>query len=64
MSEEIKLCAQTAAKTLDSIPMNKREMAARLAETYAAGLAVGLELAEADRAAAPATKSEEGASAS
>ena len=49
MPDEIKRCAESAAKTLSSIPVDKREMAARLAETYAAGLAVGMELAEADK---------------
>lgn len=46
MSDEIKRCAESAAKALNSIPVDKREMAARLAETYAAGLAVGMELAD------------------
>lgn len=47
MSEEIKKCVENAAKTMNSIPVDKREMAARLAETYAVGLATGIELAEA-----------------
>ena len=49
MPDEIKRCAENAAKALNSIPMDKRELAATLAETYAAGLAVGMELAEADK---------------
>ena len=49
MPDEIKRCAESAAKALSSIPVDKREMAARLAETYAAGLAVAMELAEADK---------------
>lgn len=46
MSEDIKKCAEDAAKTINAIPSSKREIAARLAETYAAGLATGMELAE------------------
>lgn len=50
MSDEIKRCAESAAKVLNSIPVGKWEMAARLAETYAAGLAaLCMELAEADK---------------
>lgn len=49
MPDEIKRCAENAAKALSGIPVDKREIAARLAETYAAGLAVGMELAEADK---------------
>lgn len=56
MPDEIKRCAESAAKALNSIPVDKREIAARLAETYAAGLAVGMELAEADK-----SKGKEGA---
>lgn len=55
MSESIKQCIMNAAQTINSIAANKREIAARLAETYAAGLAVGMELAE------EGTKKEEGA---
>lgn len=46
MPENIKKCVENAAKTINAIPNDKREMAARLAETYAAGLATGMELAE------------------
>lgn len=49
MPDKSKRCAESAAKALSSIPMDKRELAATLAETYAAGLAVGIELAEADK---------------
>lgn len=45
MPEHIKQCVENAAKTISSIPADKREMAVRLAETYATGLAVGMELA-------------------
>lgn len=44
MSENTKKCVESAAKTINAIPADKREMAARLAETYATGLAVGMEL--------------------
>lgn len=46
MPENIKKCVENAAKTINSIPADKREMAARLAETYAAGIATGMEIAE------------------
>ena len=49
MPEMVKTCVKNAADALNSIPVDKREMAARLAETYAAGLAVGMGLAEAER---------------
>lgn len=48
MSENIKQCVENAAKAINAIPNDKREMAARLAETYATGLAVGMELADAE----------------
>lgn len=46
MPENIKQCVENAAKTINAIPNDKREIAARLAETFAAGLATGMELAE------------------
>lgn len=45
MPEHIKQCVENAAKAINSIPEDKREMAARLAETYATGIATGMELA-------------------
>lgn len=46
MPENIKQCVENAAKTINAIPNDKREIAARLAETFAAGIATGMELAE------------------
>lgn len=45
MPEKTKQLAAEVAKTANDLPANVREMAARLAETYAAGLATGMELA-------------------
>lgn len=45
MGEKAKEAATTATKRIDKLPADKREIAARLAETYAAGLAAGMELA-------------------
>ena len=45
MGEKAKEAATTATKLIDKLPADKREIAARLAETYAAGLAAGMELA-------------------
>lgn len=45
MSETMKQIVENAGGALNTIPADKREMAARLAETYATGLAVGMELA-------------------
>ena len=39
MGEKAKEAATTATKLIDKLPADKREIAARLAETYAAGLA-------------------------
>lgn len=47
MPEEIKKTAAAAAKALNRVPADKREIAARMAETFASGLAAGMELAEA-----------------
>ena len=49
MPEKVKKCVRDAAETINSIPVDKREMAVRLAETYAIGLATGMELAEAGK---------------
>lgn len=46
MPENIKQCVENAAKTINAIPNDKREIAARLAETFAAGIAAGMELAD------------------
>lgn len=45
MGEKGKEAATTAPKLIDKLPADKREIAARLAETHAAGLATGMELA-------------------
>lgn len=44
MGEKAKEAATTATKLIDKLPADKREIAARLAETHAAGLAAGTEL--------------------
>lgn len=44
MSENTKKIAETAVELVSSIPADKREIAVRLAETYATGLAVDMEL--------------------
>lgn len=44
MSEEVKQCAEMTARAVNSIPADKREIAAKLTEAYAAGLAAGAEL--------------------
>lgn len=46
MPENVKLCVEKIAKTISATPADKREIATRLAETFAAGIATGLELAE------------------
>lgn len=46
MPEEVKKTVENVAKTLSSFPADTRELAARLAETYATGLAVGMEIAK------------------
>lgn len=56
MSDETRKCVENAVKTINAISASKREMAARLAETYAAGLATGMELAEEANAAAKTGK--------
>ena len=53
MPEEIKKCVENAAKVLREIPVDKRGMAAVLAETYANGLAQGMELADSGKKEAP-----------
>lgn len=50
MGEKAKEAATTATKLIDKLPADKREIAARLAETYAAGLATGMELAATESA--------------
>lgn len=45
MSDNTKQSAAETAKTMNALPADVREMAARLAETYATGLATGMELA-------------------
>lgn len=49
MSDNTKQSAAETAKALTALPKDVREMAARLAETYAAGLATGMELAAGQR---------------
>lgn len=44
MPEEVKQCAENTAQAMNSIPADKREIAAKLTEAYAAGLAAGAEL--------------------
>lgn len=48
MPENVKLCVENIAKTISATPADKREIATRLAETFAAGIATGMELAEND----------------
>lgn len=55
MPEEVMRCAESTARAMNSIPLDKREMAARLAETYAAGLATGMELVSVERDATAGT---------
>lgn len=50
MPENVKQCAENIAKTISMTPMDKRKIAARMAETFAAGIATGMELAESDKA--------------
>lgn len=45
MPEKMKQLVEAAGEAINAIPANKREIAAKLAETYATGLAVGMELA-------------------
>lgn len=51
MPENVKQCAEKIAKAISATPADKREIATRLAETFAAGIATGMELAESDRCA-------------
>lgn len=46
MPENVKKCAENAAKVLNSIAPDKRDVAAVIAESFAAGLATGIDLAE------------------
>lgn len=46
MPDNVKKCVENAAKVINEIPADKRELAARFAETFAAGIAVGSECAE------------------
>lgn len=46
MPENVKKCVENAAKVINAIPADKRELAARFAETFATGIAVGSECAE------------------
>lgn len=45
MPDKTKQLAADAARSMSALPTDVREMAARLAETYATGLATGMELA-------------------
>lgn len=45
MSDNTKQSAAETAKVLAALPKDTQEMAVRLAETYATGLATGMELA-------------------
>lgn len=47
MPENIRTCVENIARALSETPEDKREMVARLAETYAAGIAAGVELSSA-----------------
>lgn len=49
MPEEVKKTVERVAKTLSSFPADTRELAARLAETYATGLSVGMELVQSEK---------------
>lgn len=51
MPENVKQCAEKIAKAISATPADKRGIAASLAETFAAGIATGMELAESDRSA-------------
>lgn len=53
MPENVKQCAENIAKAISATPADKREIATRLAETFAAGIATGMELAESDNGAGP-----------
>lgn len=44
MPENVKKCAENAAKVLNSIAPDKRDVAAVIAESFAAGLAIGADL--------------------
>lgn len=46
MPENVKKCAENAAKVLNSIAPNKRDVAAVIAESFAAGLATGIDLVD------------------
>lgn len=46
MPDNVKKCAENAAKVLDSISLEKRDVVAIIAESFATGLAIGNDLAK------------------
>lgn len=51
MPENVKQCAENIAKAISATPADKRKIATQLAETFAAGVAMGVELAESNHGA-------------
>lgn len=46
MPENVKKCAENAAKAISNVTNDKRAIATVIAESFAAGLATGVDLAE------------------